>query len=1091
MKKTTLFISGAIIMCLIIALSSGYASASDNNQRPILKGTDKHEKTPYVDGEILVKFKQERVDLKQNKGLYKIDYLETKNSVTRDPAKDIKSDNIVLFKSTKNHNTQQLMAKFADDPRVEYVQPNYLYYPMAQTVPWGVGDSSGVKAQAANSNGYTGSGVIVAVIDTGVFYSHTDLDANIWSPAGSSCYIDGVWTVGGCPNGGYDFGDGDAVPDDQDAGGGHGTHVAGTIAAEDNGNGVVGVAPDATIMPINGINPVSGTGTSNSIVRSVNFARQNGADIINMSLGHYHPSSLGNADNALREAISNSTSAGVLSVAASGNDSLSIFGYPAGFEDVISAGAIQQTATSNNPQENLGTRLAYFSNYGRVDVVAPGVNVNSTTSDGSYSGATWSGTSMASPHVAGVAALIKEKYPTATPAQIKQILQSTATDMGQTNRDMYFGSGLVNADAATSALGNSVVIEANYTQDNGTDSPNYYLPRVPADGVSTTKIRVTVSNSSGNLVPNTTVNFSSSMGTLNASSATTDSNGQTTVILTASEIAGQATVTASTASYGSASLYVDFTKLLLVSSSGEPYRYQTSNNISWFFTKTLEDLGYPHVRYETYHRDSDDWSLWSDVVDNVPSADYMSKFDLVIWYAGDWPTYEASQSVIKEYLDNGGNLIITGQDIGYYTKSGGAVTADNIYTNYLNAAYVSDGSAANNLVYGTDILSGSTLSLVSRYTGYSYYFGTTLGSPGNLWPDHITPGSGAEAIAGYTLGGSDAGLKYYNDTFRLIYLPFSFDSIYYGTQRQTVMTALRQSINPLRSISTAKVKADTYNDANEINIDNRDSAKIKLVFDDTPIHGYAYVKLSDGTNEVEAYKQVDTSDNTTIVSGINATSLNNGTIYVYAAHVYDVSNTGTLTQGTNATKVGTPGAPSTLRVPKKYRKVRIVRLKWNSIPSADYYKLQLRTKKGKKIKTFKTITRTRKNLRKKYTKSNKPYKFKVKACTSSGKCSSYSVYKNFRTKPARVKNVRLDSYVGGSFTAKWDAVRGKGITYKIKLMKSNGKKIKIYKTKKLRKTIMYLTPGKTYKYKVRAKYNKYNRGRWSKEKSVTLYPSGL
>lgn len=166
--------------------------------------------------------------------------------------------------------------------------------------------------------------------------------------------------------------------------------------------------------------------------------------------------------------------------------------------------------------------------------------------------------------------------------------------------------------------------------------------------------------------------------------------------------------------------------------------------------------------------------------------------------------------------------------------------------------------------------------------------------------------------------------------------------------------------------------------------------------------------------------------------------------------------------------------PDSLQVKK--RTARTVSLRWSS--AGDYNKVQVRNKKGVKVKTFASVEATKKKLKKKYTRSNKGFKFRTKSCNNSDKCSSWSNYKSFRTLPAKVKKVRFNTTTK---VAKWKKVRGKGVTYQVKLLNKKKKKIKTLKTTKKKKKIK----SKKAKYfKVRAKYNKNNKGNWSKIKRI-------
>ncbi len=266
------------------------------------------------------------------------------------------------------------------------------------------GGTAGADINALNAWAVTtgSEGTIVAVIDTGVDSTHPDLSANILRN-GSNEVV------------GYDFYSNDNNPNDED---GHGTHVAGTIGAVTNNNiGVAGVAHRVRIMPVRFLGSDGGT-TANAIL-SIDFARTNGAHIMNNSWGG------GGYSQLLREAIERARDAGILFVAAAGNAGRNVDNspfYPASYNREV-ANVVSVGANDDRDQR------ASFSNYGlTVDLFAPGDEIVSTVplaydSDGTPDGYdTYSGTSMASPHAAGVASLIKSRYPALGAAQIKRRL---------------------------------------------------------------------------------------------------------------------------------------------------------------------------------------------------------------------------------------------------------------------------------------------------------------------------------------------------------------------------------------------------------------------------------------------------------------------------------------------------------------------------------------------------------------------------------------------------------------------------------------------------------------------------------------------
>jgi subtilisin family serine protease len=265
-----------------------------------------------------------------------------------------------------------------------------------------------INAPEVWARGYTGSGVIVAVIDTGVDYTHSELVNNMWvnsrEIAGNGRDDDGNGYVDDYR--GWDFANNDNNPLDQNS---HGTHVAGTIAAARNGVGSTGVAYGARIMPVQ-VLAATGRGGSDAVAAGIRYAVDNGADIINLSLGSRYPS-------IIASALSYANQMGVFVVASAGNDSESTPGYPARhsaeMSNVLSVGAHTSTNTHSS-----------FSNYvgasGAVQIDAPGSSVYSTIPGNGY--AFYNGTSMAAPHVTGVAALVLSANRNLTPSQLRQVL---------------------------------------------------------------------------------------------------------------------------------------------------------------------------------------------------------------------------------------------------------------------------------------------------------------------------------------------------------------------------------------------------------------------------------------------------------------------------------------------------------------------------------------------------------------------------------------------------------------------------------------------------------------------------------------------
>ena len=268
-----------------------------------------------------------------------------------------------------------------------------------------------IKAPEVWQKGYTGKGIVVAIVDTGVDYTHPDLNSNIWRNQGEIAG-DGIDNDG---NGriddvfGWDFVDNDNDPTDLH---GHGTHISGVIAAEKNSFGITGVAYDAQIMPVRVLDEKGG-GRSSNVAAGIRYAASQGADIINVSLG------TNSSSRAIEDAIRYATSLGSFVVMAAGNDGDSEPDFPAKYATHwgIAVGAVDSNGEVADFSNQAGdTPLAY--------VAAPGVSIYSTIADDGRDYSYKSGTSMATPYVAGVAALIKEANPELTGVEMRQILTS-------------------------------------------------------------------------------------------------------------------------------------------------------------------------------------------------------------------------------------------------------------------------------------------------------------------------------------------------------------------------------------------------------------------------------------------------------------------------------------------------------------------------------------------------------------------------------------------------------------------------------------------------------------------------------------------
>ena len=342
---------------------------------------------------------------------------------------------------------KEKVQEYARRPDVVYAEPNY--YAQAFAAPndfyyalqWNFAASSagGINLEEAWTK-TTGADVTVAVVDTGIAYE--DYGSFVQAPdLAATNFISG-----------YDFVNNDDHANDDNS---HGTHVAGTIAQSTNNSiGVAGIAYDATLMPVKVLNK-KGSGTYTAIANGIRYAANHEADVINLSLGGPYPST------TLESALAYAHSKNVTIVAAAGNDGTGTVSYPAAYDAyVIAVGATRVDKT-----------LAYYSNWGsNLDLVAPGGDVNvDQNSDGQKDGILqntfnpttkvvsdfgyyfFQGTSMASPHVAGVAALVIAAGVATSPADVQKVLQTTALDLGAEGRDNTYGHGLIDAGKALNA----------------------------------------------------------------------------------------------------------------------------------------------------------------------------------------------------------------------------------------------------------------------------------------------------------------------------------------------------------------------------------------------------------------------------------------------------------------------------------------------------------------------------------------------------------------------------------------------------------------------------------------------------------------
>ncbi|MCM3729516.1 S8 family peptidase [Neobacillus cucumis] len=366
------------------------------NNSPAIKviNHNKKDKSHYYENEIVVNFKtippQEKI----------AQYLKDIDGSLRE-----KHETVYIFKSnTKTAN--ELEKYFIRNQTVEYAEPHYIFVPndvndtYYQSYQWNlpaIGTEQGWNLTRGSKK------VKIAVVDTGVDLDHPDLARRLTT--------------------GYNAIDDNNNPDDDN---GHGSHVAGIIAADtNNGVGMAGITWYNPIIPVK-VMGADGTGGSFYVSKGIRWAVDHGADVINLSLGNYQ------SCDVLESAIDYAQEKNVVVISAAGNDNTSQRSYPAAYPGVLGVAAVDWDG-----------KRAEFSNFGDyVDVAAPGVEIPSTFSNGEY--AALSGTSMAAPHVTALAGLIRSINPKLKNTDVVKIITSSARPVNQNRQSPYYGNGIIN-----------------------------------------------------------------------------------------------------------------------------------------------------------------------------------------------------------------------------------------------------------------------------------------------------------------------------------------------------------------------------------------------------------------------------------------------------------------------------------------------------------------------------------------------------------------------------------------------------------------------------------------------------------------------
>ena len=407
-------------------------SSMDQVQKANIREIDyesNYDKDEYKKSEIIIKYKNLA-------SAQAVSSMEKAEGLNRLSSLDLSNGRIYRYQLPPGENVIDMVSYYNKQKEIEWAEPNYFAHSLVvpndyyySDYQWGMVN---VNLEAAWDVRHNSSFIKVAVLDTGIIPDHPDLSYNLTDGAD---FVDGIYFAD--PSN-YQATDLDPTDETTEANGGsHGTHVSGIIGAVGNNSiGVSGINWSLDIIPVRVLN-ASGSGTHYDIAEGVYYAIDQGTDLINFSLGSSTGSYL------LEDAIDYADLSNVVMVAASGNDGANSLLYPAAYSETIAVGATDQ---NNN-------RCTY-SNYGSMlDLVAPGdyipstwghydIDTGETTSGYVY----MSGTSMAAPHISGIAALLLAEG--VNPSNVKARLTSTAIDLGYTGKDDKYGYGLVDAYGA-------------------------------------------------------------------------------------------------------------------------------------------------------------------------------------------------------------------------------------------------------------------------------------------------------------------------------------------------------------------------------------------------------------------------------------------------------------------------------------------------------------------------------------------------------------------------------------------------------------------------------------------------------------------
>jgi hypothetical protein len=612
------------------------------------------------------------------------------------------------------------------------------------------------------------SSVVIAIIDGGVDYLHEDLRADIWfnssedldgdgflSPADidsidndSNGFIDDVigWDFVHLPGQGW-VGEDDSLADNEPMDfGGHGTHCAGDASAvTDNGLGIASVGGACRIMCIRaGMTASNGFGYIYYSIEGIYYAANNGANVISMSYGG------GTFSQTGQVAIDYAHSLGVICVAAAGNDNNNMPQYPANYNHVV---AVAATDAQDHKAE--------FSNYGSwIDLCAPGVGILSTTVGGGYGNQ--GGTSMSTPIVAGLAGLTSAMFPQYTNIQVIDRMLTSCDDIDSLNPQYagQLGAGRVNAFKTLDKvirLYSYNILDSASGNNNGRLDYNETVELVLTlkntyDAVTNVSATVTSLNPIVTITDSTSAFGNMQLGT-------TSSNENDPFILTVG-----------------ADTSIEFASIKINITADGGYQYQKMLELpigqrDILIVNDDEPISSSKINYFTAALDSlqKSYDIWDVQAQGTPRINE-SNYSTIIWYTGEAVQNVLTiteQSFLENYLDNGGRLFLTGQNVAFdlVEQQNGL----SFFANYLHASYIQNSSND----YSLQGLMGDPIG-----AGEIFIISGSGGANNQNSPDVVTSVSPAQpAILYETANQTNQAALYYSGIYRLVYFAFGWEGI--------------------------------------------------------------------------------------------------------------------------------------------------------------------------------------------------------------------------------------------------------------------------------------------------------------------------